>query len=365
MKSLNTRSGELKFPVFLPDGTRGIVRSVDSADLEACGIEAIVVNTLHLTTKPGLSTVNGAGGIHGFMNFKRPVISDSGGFQVYSLITGSKAGTIHKDGFTYRLENEKEKSILTPEKCIQYQFKIGADIIYCLDYCTHPSAPDEVQEESVDLTIKWAKRCKKEYENQLKIRKIKDDERPLIFGVVQGGNSKELRKKCAEGLLEIGFDGYGFGGWPIDDEGKLLDMVGFVAELIGPVYPKHALGIGKPENLVRAYLAGYEIFDCVIPTRDARHKRLYTFRDYGSLKTRDAISGDIYKYIYMQDEIHIKDFGPIEPGCDCHTCRNHSRSYLHHLFRINDTLANRLATIHNLRFYTRLIDKLREIDEQE
>lgn len=365
MKSLNTRSGELKFPVFLPDGTRGIVRSVDSADLEACGIEAIVVNTLHLTTKPGLSTVNGAGGIHGFMNFKRPVISDSGGFQVYSLITESKAGTIHKDGFTYRLENEKEKSILTPEKCIQYQFKIGADIIYCLDYCTHPSAPDEVQEESVDLTIKWAKRCKKEYENQLKIRKIKDDERPLIFGVVQGGNSKELRKKCAEGLLEIGFDGYGFGGWPIDDEGKLLDMVGFVAELIGPVYPKHALGIGKPENLVRAYLAGYEIFDCVIPTRDARHKRLYTFRDFGSLKSRDDISGDIYKYIYMQDEIHIKDFGPIEEGCDCHTCRNHSRSYLHHLFRINDTLANRLATIHNLRFYTRLIDKLREIDEQE
>ncbi|MBN8545847.1 MAG: queuine tRNA-ribosyltransferase family protein [Ignavibacteria bacterium] len=362
MKSLKTRSGEMHFPVFLPDGTRGIVRSVDSSDLEACGIEAIVVNTLHLTTKPGLTTVNGIGGIHEFMNFHHSVISDSGGFQVYSLITESKAGTIHKDGFTYKLEQEKEKQTLTPEKCIQHQFRIGADIIYCLDYCTHPSAPDETQIESVELTIKWAKRCKKEYENQIKIRKISDEERPLIFGVVQGGNSKELRKKCVDALMEIGFDGYGFGGWPIDDEGKLLEMVGFVAELVGAGYPKHALGIGKPENLVRAFIAGYEIFDCVIPTRDARHKRLYTFKNYDSIENIDDLADGFYKYLYMQDDIHIKDFRPIEEGCDCHTCRHFTRSYLHHLFRIGDTLANRLATIHNLRFYTRLTDKLRQIN---
>jgi queuine tRNA-ribosyltransferase len=363
MKELKTRSGVMKFPVFLPDGTRGIVRSVDSMDLEMCGIESIVVNTLHLSTKPGLTTVNGAGGIHNYMNFHHPVISDSGGFQVYSLITESKAGTIHKDGFTYKLEQDSDKKILTPEKCIQYQFKIGADIIYCLDYCTHPSAPDNIQEESVDLTIKWARRCKKEFETQLKLRKVKEDNRPLLFAVVQGGNNPDLRKKCALELLRIGFDGYGFGGWPIDDDGKLLDMVGYVAELIGTDYPKHALGIGKPENLVKAYIAGYEIFDCVIPTRDARHKRLYTFRDFERIQCIEDFEEGFYKYLYLQDDIHIKALKPIEEGCDCHTCKHFTRSYLHHLFRIGDTLAYRLATIHNLRFYTRLIDKLRSFDE--
>ncbi|KAB2908552.1 MAG: tRNA-guanine transglycosylase [Ignavibacteriaceae bacterium] len=359
MKALKTRAGEMKFPIFLPDGTRGIVRSVDSDDLTDCGVESIVVNTLHLSTKPGLSTVQGAGGIHKFMNFKRPVISDSGGFQVYSLITESGAGTIHKDGFTYRLENEREKSILTPEKCIKYQFKIGSDIMYCLDYCTHPVAARETQKESVELTVKWAKRCKKEFEEQLKIRKLGEEGRPLLFAVVQGGNEPTLRKACAEALLEIGFDGFGFGGWPIDDDGKLLDMVGYVADLIGENFPKHALGIGKPENLVKAWEAGYEIFDCVIPTRDARHKRLYVFKNFAGINTRDDLKEGFYRNIYMQDDIHIKDFGAIEEGCDCFTCRNYSRSYLHHLFKIGDTLAGRLATIHNLRFYTRLTDKLR------
>jgi queuine tRNA-ribosyltransferase len=358
MKVLQTNHGPLRLPVFLPDATRGIVRAVDTADVEEAKIEALVVNTLHLASKPGTSTLSTHGGIHQFMDWKGPIISDSGGFQLFSMINESKMGSINPKGFIYQHEKGGKKHKLTPEKCIQLQFKIGADIIYCLDYCTHPDMDMATQKTSVEYTINWAKKCKKEYDRLLAEKKDPSN-RPLLFGVVQGGNSKELRKKCAEALLEIGFDGFGYGGWPIDKNGKLLDMVGYVADLLPKELPKHALGIGKPENLVAAYEAGYHIFDCVIPTRDARHKRLYAYNE--PITSYEQLKGDFYSYLYIQDEKYIKDSRPIDEVCDCLTNERYSRSYLTHLFSINDHLAYRLATIHNLRFYSKLQEYLREL----
>ncbi len=357
IKELETGHGTLKFPVYLPDGTRGVVRAVDSVDVANAGIEAMVVNTLHLSSKPGMTTLASMGGIHNFMGWDKPIISDSGGFQVFSMIVDSKLGSISPKGFSYSHTKGGKKKNLTPEKCIQLQFRIGADIIYCLDYCTHPEMDRATQLTSVDYTLKWAKKCKQEYDRQIKQRKS-DRPRPLLFAVVQGGNDKDLRKRCAEELLEMGFDGFGFGGWPIQEDGTLTDMVAYVSELIPDSYPKHALGIGKPENLVAAFKAGYGIFDCVIPTRDARHKRLYTFKE--DIKGMNMLNGDFYDYLYIHDDIHIKDSRPIDPLCDCLTNNHYSRSYLNHLFNINDHLAYRLATIHNLRFYSKLIEYLRE-----
>jgi queuine tRNA-ribosyltransferase len=355
LTKIETQHGDLSLPAFLPDGTRAIVKSVDSIDLAASKTRALVVNTLHLSSKPGVTTINQHGSVHNFMNWHKPIISDSGGFQVFSMITESKMGSITPNGFIYQLDKDKKKIKFTPEKCIQTQFQIGADIIYCLDYCTHPKMDGKMQKESVELTIKWAKQCKKEYENLIGIRK-KSNYKPLLFGVVQGGNDKELRIRCANELLEIGFDGFGFGGWPIAENGNLVEMVDFVSEIIPDNFPKHALGIGKPENLLSAFKSGYNIFDCVIPTRDARHKRLYVFKP--EVYSSKTIISNFYYNIYIQDDIFIKDTRPIDENCDCHTCQNFSRSYLYHLFRINDNLAYRLATIHNLRFYSKLVELL-------
>ncbi|MBE2281290.1 MAG: tRNA guanosine(34) transglycosylase Tgt [Ignavibacteriaceae bacterium] len=352
INKIETKQGTLNLPVFLPDATRGIVKSIDSKDIENAGIKGVVVNTLHLSSKPGLSTLKSFEGIHNFMNWKLPVISDSGGFQVFSLITGSNAGEITKNGFVYKLDSSKVKEKLTPESCIAAQLKIGADIIYCLDYCTHPNAPYSEQVESVNLTVNWAKRCKKEFEKLLASHK--NPVKPKIFAVVQGGNNPDLRKECALKLLEIGFDGFGFGGWPIDDQGKMIEQVSYVSELIPVEFPLHGLGIGKPENLVSAFKSGYNIFDCVIPTRDARHKRLYIFNGDENPLTDEKF----YSYLYIGDEKFMRDKLPVDPTCDCHTCTNYTRGYLNHLFTINDILSARLATIHNLRFYSRLIEKL-------
>lgn len=352
INSLRTLSGELTFPVFFPDATRGFVKSLDTNDLDACGVEGIVVNTIHLQSKPGLSTIKNAGRIHEFISWDKPVLSDSGGFQVFSFINSGASGDISKNGFTYKLDGEDKKRELTPEKCIRIQLKLGADIIYCLDYCTHPSAPYDVHQESVRLTIDWAKRCKKEY-NKLTATFKDKNRKPLLFAIVQGGDHPDLRKRCAEELLSIGFDGYGFGGWPINDNGTLIDAVQVVADLIPEEFPTHGLGIGKPENLADAYKMGYDIFDCVIPTRDARHKRLYVFNGNSLQK------GNFYDYVYIGDEKYMKDPAPVEEGCDCLTCTRFSRGYLNHLFSTGDPVSARLASIHNVRFYTRLIAKIR------
>ena len=356
MKTLATLHGELALPAFLPDATRGVVRTVDAADVAACGIAALMVNVIHLASHPGISVVSKVGGIHRFMGWNRPIASDSGGFQVFSLVTGSrKLGSISKDGFIYRLDKSQDKKILTPEKCIRKQLELGADILFSLDHCTHPDADAQTQRESVEHTVDWARRCRIEFDRRLE-DKPGDRQRPLLFAIVQGGADAALRRECADRLIEIGFDGYGYGGWPIDDDGKLVDMVAHAASLLPPDLPKHALGIGKPGNLVRAYDLGYDLFDCVMPTRDARHKRLFVFEPGWERAQLDT--DDFYRCLYIQDATYVRDAGPLDAACDCPCCRNFPRAYLHHLFQIDEPLALRLATLHNLRFYARLIERL-------
>lgn len=356
------RDKSLPLPAFLPDATSGYVRAVDSRDLEGVKIDALVMNTFHLMQKPGSSTIQAFNGLHHFADWHGVIITDSGGFQAYSLIhQSSNFGTLTDRGIIFRPEGKNRKFILSPEKSIQLQISYDSDVVICLDDCTHVDATREEQVLSVNCTLDWAKRCKGEYLHQLEQRQVEDSKRPLIFGVIQGGGYPDLRRQCAEGLLEIGFDGYGYGGWPLDAEGNLLtEMVALTRELVPDQYPMHALGIGHPINLMKTYHLGYDIFDCALPTRDARHGRLMRYtQPPDKLLTQN---GDWLEYVYIQDKTHIKDNRPISEYCDCPVCQHFSLGYLHHLFKTGDWLYQRLATLHNLRFMTQLTERLRKQD---
>lgn len=353
---LELPSGCLQLPVFLPDATHGVVRSVDSQDLERCGIQAVVMNTFHLMQRPGSSTIRALGGLHEMSSWRRPIVTDSGGFQAYSLISQNpRFGRLTDNGITFQPEGLSRKFQLTPEKTVQLQLAYGADVVICLDDVTHVDAPAQAQEAAVRRTIAWARRCKREYERILAQRET-PDQRPLIFGVIQGGGSRSLRRRCAEELLEIGFDGYGYGGWPLDAEGNLLaHLFEYVRELVPPRFPLHALGVGHPASVAACARQGYDLFDSALPTRDARHGRIHvvdTERLAGPVR-------DWFRYVYVADDKHIKSDRPISDACSCSTCASYSLGYLHHLFKIGDVLFQRLATIHNLRTMTHLTDALR------
>lgn len=359
INQLSIRKKTLALPVFLPDATSGYVRAVDSHDLEGVGIQALVMNTFHLMQKPGSSTIQAFNGLHGFSGWERPIVTDSGGFQAYSLIHQSdKFGSLSDKGIIFHPEGKNRKFILSPEKSIQLQVSYDSDVVICLDDCTHVDAPRRDQELSVTRTLDWARRCKDEYERQIEQRRIEKEDRPLIFAVIQGGGFPDLRRTCAEGLLEIGFDGFGYGGWPLDNQGNLLtDIVALTRELVPEIFPMHALGIGHPVNLVETYRLGYDLFDCALPTRDARHGRLMRF----TVPSGESLQGENWmEYVYIQDKKHIKDDRGISEYCDCPVCKRYSIGYLHHLFKTGDTLYHRLATLHNLRFMTQLTGRLRD-----
>jgi queuine tRNA-ribosyltransferase len=360
LESLVLAHGVLNFPTFLPDATFGLVRSVDSVDLLNCQLQAVVMNTFHLMQHPGSSTIQALGGLHQMSGWLRPIITDSGGFQAYSLIRNNpKFGKITERGLVFQPEGSGRKFQLTPEKCIQLQFSYGSDVVICLDDCTHVDASYDEQKLSVKRTIAWAKRSKAEYGRLVEEKRLADERRPRLFAVIQGGGELALRRECAGALLEIGFDGFGFGGWPLDGDGNLLtDILEYTRQLIPANFPMHALGIGHPRNVVVCYDLGYGIFDCAMPTRDARHGRLYTFTQ--PVSGIDAgLSGSWLDYAYINDEKHIKSNRPASPDCDCLLCQHYSMGYLHHLFKLNDALFSRLATIHNLRFMTQLTERLR------
>jgi len=359
-KVLKVIHGEITLPTFLPDGTNGIVRSLDFTDLNNIGVQGIVMNAYHLMRNPGTDVIKTLGGLHKFINWDRVILTDSGGFQIFSLIRENpKFGTIREEKIIFRPSSEK-KITLTPEKCIQAQFNYGTDIMMSLDYCTHPDDPYEVNKTSVESTIRWAKNSKKEYENLVRIKYKDTERRPLIFGIIQGGNDKNLRRQCAEALLEIGFNGYGFGGWPFDKKGNLVaNILKYTAELMPDDLPKYAMGIGKPENIVICAKMGYNLFDCVVPTREARHGKLYVFNTE-DISLLDIEKEDFYENIFIRDKKYIRDNSTISDTCNCYCCRNFSRAYLHHLFDIEDCLASRLATIHNLYFYIELMNLIRE-----
>jgi queuine tRNA-ribosyltransferase len=348
---LNTRHGPLPLPVFLPDATRAVVRAVDSADLDTLGIDGLVMSAFHLMQHPGSTTVKALGGLHTMSGWSKPIITDSGGFQAWSLIRENpKNGTLTDKGIVFRPQGDKDKILLTPEKAIQLQLGYGADIVIALDDCTHADDPAETQHESVRRTIAWAKRCEAEFRNNR-------SEDALFFGVVQGGADLALRKQCAEALLETGgFNGFGFGGYPLDGDGRLLsDVLAYVRELIPAEYPIHALGIGHPQSVVECFSMGYDLFDCALPTRDARRGRLLVWNEP---PTDAMFSTGWFSYLYIGDDKFIKDPRPVCEYTDS-PAQRYSRGYLHHLFKLEDSAYYRLATLHNLRFMVLLQRRLR------
>jgi len=332
----------LNFPVFFPDATYGKVKSVNNKDLQKCKIDGLVVNTYHLLKHNLISEIERAGGIHKFTRLNIPFISDSGGFQVFSLIhKNPQLGKITDNEAIFTLDNKK--IILTPEKCIQLQLKIGADIIMCLDDCTHADFDLKKQKKSVERTVNWARRCKLEFDKLTKHKESK----PLLFAIIQGGKNKELRKFCAKELIKLDFDGYAFGGFPIKNGKLLKGILKLTESLIPDNKPKYAMGVGKPQDIIDCYKLGYNIFDCVIPTRDARHKRLYVFTSN--------------KLEHKEISIRKKFFKHNLKFCNCELCKNYSIKEIYDLFNTNREKAERLATIHNLTFYSELMTKLRKL----
>src|SRR5579859_4554759 len=304
---LSLPHGQIQMPVFMPDATLGVVRAVDASDLIHSEVQAVVMNTFHLMQHPGSSTISALGGLHKMSAWPRPIVTDSGGFQAYSLIQqNAKFGSMSEDGITFKPEGGGRKFHLTPEKTIQLQLSYDADVVICLDECMHIDAPPQAQETSVRRTIAWARRCKKEFTRLVEQKRLPEGQRPLLFAVIQGGGSREMRKRCANELLEIGFDGFGYGGWPLDSQGRLLiDIITYTRELVPEQFPMHALGIGHPNNMVECTKIGYGMFDSAMPTRDARHSRLYVFT------TGTGLEDKWLAYVYVNDDKYFKTDAPI------------------------------------------------------
>ena len=347
MDKLVINNKKIELPAFFPDATYGCIKGVSPDDLKNENISNVVINTYHLLSGNNIGTVKKVGGIHKYSGIPGIIITDSGGFQAMSLVRrNKKMGKIDSGGIHFKSSNGQKDIYLTPEKCIKTQIDLKSDIVMCLDDCTNPEESKDKQTESVERTINWASECK--YFFNKYTRNLKN--KPLLFSIIQGGNFKDLRKKCADALIGIGFDGYAYGGWPVDKNRIFLSsIVKYTAELIPDNKPKYAMGVGKPEDIKKCFGYGYNMFDCVLPTRDARHQRLYVFKNSS------------YEYIHIGNQKYKNDIKPISNNCGCYTCRNYSRYFLYNLFKNKDPLAIRLATIHNLRFYSDLMIKLKQL----
>ncbi|MHC1716459.1 MAG: tRNA guanosine(34) transglycosylase Tgt [Candidatus Dojkabacteria bacterium] len=330
--------------VFMPDATRGAVRFLTSEQLKATGTEAIVTNTLHLMISPGSEKIKELGGIKKFMNWDGIVLTDSGGFQVFSLIhSGKWSGKVDDNGAIFKSPREGNMYKLTPETSIDTQINIGSDILVTLDDCRKTNLTRSEAEESVERTIKWAKRCKVHFEKEYGGTKGTGK---LLSCVVQGANYLDLRKRCAEELVSIGFDGYNFGGFVVDEDGELvLDEMRAVKENTPEDKFKYAMGVGKPEDIRKAVKIGYKVFDTVLVTRNARHGTLYS----------SDVEGEVLR---IGNTEYSTDLKPIDSNCDCYTCQNHTRAYVHQMLKAGEATGMTLATIHNLRYYQKLIKDL-------
>ncbi|MCS7092034.1 MAG: tRNA-guanine transglycosylase [Patescibacteria group bacterium] len=355
-----SKFGFYKLPLFFPDATRAVVKTLDSKDIESTKTEGILVNTYHLLKEPGRRVIKKFGGIARFMNWKGPLISDSGGFQAMTLVKKMPGmGKVTDDGVIFKPIGGK-KILLTPEVSIRFQMDLGVDMVVVLDDITPQNVSYEEARKTVERTIFWARRSKEEFLRYCESNKFTEENRPYLLGVVQGGDFPELRKECTQRLVEIGFDGIGYGGWPVGELGDFNYETGkIMAENTPSNYLLFGLGIGKPHEIVTLYDLGFRIFDCVLPTRDARHKRLYVY-NANSIDEIDVRAKNFYSYYVPDKEKYYSDSKPVSYACDCLLCANYSRAYLAHLFRIKDVSALRLATIHNLRFYSILTEKLRE-----
>ncbi len=328
---VTTPHGEFTTPVFMPVGTRASVKGLTPEELKEMGVEIILANTYHLFLRPGHELIRDLGGLHGFMHWDRPVLTDSGGFQVFSL---SALRKITEEGVSFNSHLDGTRYMLTPENAMEIQEALGADIIMTLDECTPYPAEFEYVKNSMELTHRWAKRC----------RDAKKETGQALFGIIQGGMHKELRSVSARAIAEIGFDGYALGGLSVGEEkGLMQEMVASTVEHMPGDAPRYLMGVGTPEDLVFGVEAGVDMFDCVMPTRNARNGTLFT--RHGKLVIKNAQ--------------YEKDPGPIDDGCGCYTCRNYSRAYLRHLFMAGEILASRLNTVHNLYYYTDLMKGMR------
>ncbi len=323
--------GIVETPAFMPVGTYGTVKGMTPEELNSTNAHICLGNTFHLMLRPGTDIIKQHGDLHDFMHWDKPILTDSGGFQVFSLGAMRK---ITEEGVTFRSPINGEKILLTPEKSMQVQRDLGSDIVMIFDECTPFPATVEEAERSMQLSLRWAKRSKEEH----------GDSESALFGIIQGGMYENLRDVSLQGLKEIGFDGYAIGGLSVGEpKPDMMRIVKHTAPKIPADKPRYLMGVGKPEDIVESVRRGIDMFDCVMPTRNARNGHLFV--NEGVIKIRNAK--------------HKTDTAPLDENCDCYTCKNYSRSYLHHLDKCNEILGSRLNTIHNLRYYQSVMDGLR------
>lgn len=331
-----TKSGVIETPNFMPVGSKGAVKGITTQLLKEAGAQIILCNTFHLHLRPGEKTIEKLGGLHQFTGWDGPILTDSGGFQAFSL---SPLKKITEEGIQFASPIDGQRINLTPENAIKIQEILDVDIAMVLDHLPSGNSSKKEQEIAVERTTRWAERCK----NALKKEKI------ALFGIVQGGIFEDLREISASQLINIGFDGYASGGFCVGEDKESFKRVAcYTADLLPQDKPRYLMGIGKPQDLVDGVLWGYDLFDCVLPTRNARNGQLFTSSGKITIKRAE------YK----------EDVSPLDLDCRCYTCQNHSKGYLNHLFRVNDPTYVLLVTIHNITFYLELMKKLRRAIEE-
>jgi len=330
---LHTAHGAIETPVFMPVGTQGTVKGMMPETLHHLGAQIILGNTYHLFLRPGHELVEKMGGLHKFMNWSGPILTDSGGFQVFSL---GKLCKIDEKGVRFQSHLDGSHQVITPESSIEIQQALGADIIMVFDECIPYPATREYVVDSTERSMRWAQRCKEAHRRE---------DGSALFGIVQGGMHEDLRRKSAEDLIDIGFDGYAIGGLSVGEKAEVMyEVMDYTLPHLPDDRPRYVMGVGTPENLVEGVRRGVDMFDCVMPTRNARNGVLFT--SFGKISIKQAR--------YIDDSL------PIDPDCDCYVCRNYSRAYLRHLYQSNEILSSVLNTTHNLHYYVGLMAQMRE-----
>ncbi|MDP4000908.1 MAG: tRNA guanosine(34) transglycosylase Tgt [bacterium] len=350
---LQTAHGDVQTPVFLPIGTKGVVKAVTSEELKFWGAEMILANTYHLWQRPGDALIAKAGGLHKFMNWPGAIFTDSGGFQVFSL---SKMVKVSDAGVKFQSELDGDAFLLSPESSVQIQLNLGSDVALVLDEFPEAEAPKKIVKAMVKRTTMWAKRAQSAYK-KLVVHSINSGQQQ--WGIVQGAVFKDLRKQSAEEIVGLDFAGYCIGG--VANGGESEELMYKAVDLSMPHLPedkpKHLLGVGTPEQIVQAVALGVDSFDCVIPTREARHGKLYI-----NLKPQDGLG---YRTVNILLERYKEDFDTLDNACPCYGCKNYTKAYIRHLFKSEEPLGIRLATMHNLRFYLDLMSRIRESIETD
>lgn len=325
--------GEVNTPAFMPVGTYGAVKAMTVEEVRELGAEIILGNTFHLSITPSTEVIEAHGDLHDFMNWQGPILTDSGGFQVFSL---GKMRKITEEGVAFRSPKDGSSIFMGPEESMQIQHKLGSDIVMIFDDCTAYPTDKNVVDQSMQLSLRWAKRSLIEHKRL--------NNKNALFGIVQGGMHRELRVHSAESLIEMDFNGYAIGGLSVGEpKEEMMEVLSYLPDHMPHDKPRYLMGVGTPLDLVEGVASGVDMFDCVMPSRNARNG--YLFTSEGVVKIRNA------KY--------KKDTGPLDPNCGCSTCNNYSRSYLHHLQKTNEILGSRLNTLHNLFYYQELMQSMR------